>query len=122
MLVLVQSYADIESVPRFRYSNTFKSLKVFGWIVSIRHLCKIRYFRVEFIPGNMLIPNPRFLNRFPARLSLSNVFPVAKLTTMGTVTMALLPSPKLLSFWLGMFSMAALKALEPVHLRARVGR
>ena len=105
---------------KFRYSNTFKSLKVLGWMVSIIHLCRIRYLRVELIPGNMLTPKPRVLNRFPARLSLSSVFPVAKLTTMGTVIMALLPRPRLVSCRLGMLSKAALRA-DPVHVRAEHG-
>ena len=80
-----------------RYSKTFRLLKVLGWMVPIMHLSKIRYLRVELIPGNMLTPKPRVLKRLPARLSLSRVLPVAKLTTMGTVIMALLPRPRLVN-------------------------
>ena len=65
------------TLPKLRYSNTFKLSKVLGWIVSIMHLCRIRYFRVDSIPGNMLIPKPRVLNRFPARFSLSRLLLVA---------------------------------------------
>ena len=67
----------IDTFPKLRYSNTSKLSKVFGWIVSIMHRCRMRYFKVDSIPGNMLMPKPRVLNRFPARFSLSRLLLVA---------------------------------------------